>query len=425
MKVLIISHTPTTTCEAMGKTFVSLFENFKREELCQLYIYPNVPDINYCESYFRITDKDVLKSYFKLKVNSREIQRSEIGKSKDFYENPKDRAVYKNRKNKTSFRIIMRDVMWKFARWNNKALNEWIRREKPTCIFVAPGNGKFLYDMAMEISKKYNLPIVTYICDEFYFVNTPNKLLDKIRVNLVQLKMRQLMKRTSHIVTICDSLTELYSKGLNRPATTVMTGTSFEISNHVKAVEAPQAITYMGNIRCNRFNSLVEIGNVLEKINKESHTNFTLNIYTSEKDVGILSHFKDLETINLCGYVTGEEFNRVFHSADILLHTEAFDEKSIDEVKNSVSTKIADSLASGIPLLAYGPKQVASMKHLIDNNCAIVATNKAELYTALKKAFFDVDFRKQITENALRTAKECHDSGEVSLKLYKIFKSLN
>ena len=65
------------------------------------------------------------------------------------------------------------------------------------------------------------------------------------------------------------------------------------------------------------------------------------------------------------------------------------------------------------------------MKHLIDNNCAIVATNKAELYTALKKAFFDVDFRKQITENALRTAKECHDSGEVSLKLYKIFKSLN
>lgn len=404
----------------MGKTFFSLFKSFKREELCQLYIYPNIPDVCHCQSYFRITDKDVLKSYFKFKVNGREIQNSEIEKSNELYEKPKDRAIYQNRKNRMSFRILMRDIMWKLANWDNKHINEWLEREKPTCIFVAPGNGKFLYDMAMKISKKYDLPIITYVCDEFYFVNTPKKILDKIRVELIQKKMRELMEMTSHIVTICDSLTELYSKEFSVPATTVMTGTSYKIDDKLRVSETPMAITYMGNIRCNRHASLIEIGEVLKKLNEEINSDFTLNVYTNERNQEILNTFSGIDTIKLCGHVTGEEFDSVFHSADILLHTEAFDEQSIDLVKNSVSTKIADSLASGIPLLAYGPKQVASMKHLIDNNCAVIATSKEELYTALKRVFFDSEYKKEIVKNALKTAKEFHDSEKGSFKLYEI-----
>ena len=46
----------------MGKTLSSLFSSFEKEELCQLYIYPSVPDLDYCNSFFRITDKDVVKS---------------------------------------------------------------------------------------------------------------------------------------------------------------------------------------------------------------------------------------------------------------------------------------------------------------------------------------------------------------------------
>lgn len=420
-KVLIISHPPVNTYEAMGKTFLSLFKCFKKDELCQLYIHPNIPDVDVCSSYFRVTDKDVLKSYFRFKVNSREIKNSEIFTKKNtLYESKKDAAFYSNRKNRMSFRILMRDIMWKLAYWNNKNLKNWLEREKPTCIFVAPGNAKFLYDIAIKISKMYSIPIVTYVCDEYYFVNNLKKPLDKLRVKLVQRKTRQLMERTSHIVTICDSLTELYSKEFSVPATTVMTGTSYKIDDKVRASETPMAITYMGNIRCNRHASLIEIGEVLKKLNEEINSNFILNVYTNERNQEILNTFSGIDTIKLCGHVTGEEFDSVFHSADILLHTEAFDEQSIDLVKNSVSTKIADSLASGIPLLAYGPKQVASMKHLIDNNCAVIATSKEELYTALKRVFFDSEYKKEIVKNALKTAKEFHDSEKGSFKLYEI-----
>ena len=57
MKALIISHNPITTHGSMGKTMLTLFSAFKKEELCQLYIYPSLPDIDFCNAYFRVTDR--------------------------------------------------------------------------------------------------------------------------------------------------------------------------------------------------------------------------------------------------------------------------------------------------------------------------------------------------------------------------------
>ncbi len=427
MKVLIISHTPISTDEAMGKTFVSLFKDFEKEEICQFFIHPSMPNIDYCNSYFRITDKDVLKSYFRFfKVNSKEILSSEIDtKKRSLFEDSNDEAFYKNPKNKNSFRILLRDLMWKMSRWYTKELDEWVKREKPTCIFVAPGNAKFIYDVTIKVSQKFNLPIVTYICDENYFVNNINNFLDKLRLKLIVKKTQQLMKRTSHIVTICDTLTQLYSKEFQKPTTTLMTGSSFVVSDKIYNTNEVKNINFMGNIGCNRYLSLADIGEVLEKINHEYNKEFSLNIYTDVKNEDMLSHLRKIKTIKLHGHITGEEFSKVFHSSDVLIHTEAFDRQSIDLVKNSVSTKIADSLASGILLFAYGPEQVASMKHLIDNNCAVTSTDKEELYNGLKTALFDFDCKNEVLENALKTAEKFHDTEKVSRSLYEICKELS
>ena len=115
-KVLILSHNPTSTHQSMGKTFLSMFNSFKKTELCQLYIYPTIPDVDYCDSYYRVTDKDVLNSYFKFTVNGREVAKSEIDTSShSMFENPEDEAKYRNRKNKQAVRMLLRDIMWRFS----------------------------------------------------------------------------------------------------------------------------------------------------------------------------------------------------------------------------------------------------------------------------------------------------------------------
>ena len=112
-----------------------------------------------------------------------------------------------------------------------------------------------------------------------------------------------------------------------------------------------------------------------------------------------------------------QAFEKKFLSADLLLHTEAFDEKNIDLVKHSVSTKIADSLAVGIPLMAYGPDRISSMKHLLRNDCALAATSADTLKKTLETALFDKDARAATVANALLTAQRYHDNQKNSQRL--------
>ena len=222
-------------------------------------------------------------------------------------------------------------------------------------------------------------------------------------------------------MTICPELQEHYHAEFGIPATTIMTGTNYPIAERTCVAENPTAITFMGNIRCGRYRSLAEIGMALDELNAERGTSYTLDIYSGEKEPSVLSHFAGIHSIHFKGFVGGEEFERVFRSAQILLHTEAFDDTSIDLVKHSVSTKIADSLASGIPLFAYGPDSVSSMKHLIRNNCAVLSTSKESLKRDLLRCFQDQPLRERTAENGLACAHKYHDSDVNSKLLREVF----
>lgn len=419
MKVLIVSHVPITPRNNMGKTFISLFSAFSRDELCQMYIYPSYPDGDRCASFYRVTDKDVLRTLL-WGTPGGAVAPEQIRQTEGFYENPKDESFYRNRKNKSALRRLLRDAMWKLSRWNNAKLKAWLDREKPDCIFVAPGAAKFIYDFAMKISRMRKIPIITYICDEYYFVRDAETLLEKIRLAGLKGKMEALLGAGAHLIVISEELRSLYSGHFGIPATTLMSGTGYPRAAAPQIAPRRREISYFGNIRCNRFLSLVDVGMELDSLNRELGTDYRLKIYTAEKDPGILELFSGIASVELCGFLSGAAFEEAFHRAQLLLHVEAFDEKSVDFVQHSVSTKIADSLACGIPLLAYGPEEISSMQHLLRNNCALTATGKENLRKMLLQAFTDDDAVRRAAENALAAAAAYHDTDRNSLQLKQI-----
>ncbi len=421
MKILIISHNSFATHQSMGKTFLSLFASFKKEELCQLYIYPTIPDVDVCNSFYRVTDKDVLRSIYKFKALGSEIEKSKIACQKpELFENADDIYIYRTKNYKAPIKRLLRDLIWKVGHWYGKNLKLWLQRENPTCIFLSPGYAKFIYDIALKISKDLNIPIVTYICDDYYFVNTPKGLTAKLQLNLLRKKNDKLLDKTSHLITISNEIKDFYYNKFKVKTSVIMTGSNLkeQLTTRVKANR--KVISYFGNISCNRYTSLALVGQEIDKINDELSENYSLCIYTAETDSEMLESLKACKSVIIKSFISGEEFNRVFYDADILLHTEAFDDISIDIVKHSVSTKIADSLYSGIPLLAYAPNSVSSMKHLIRNDCAIIATNENELRTTLLKAFTNYDECLRIAQNAINTAKLYHDRNKNSDVLREI-----
>lgn len=404
----------------MGKTLLSLFAGFEKHELCQMYIYPSYPDRDRCSSYYRVTDKDVLASFLRWRLPGGEIDRSRISWQQGLYDNAEDQAFYKNRKNKSALRRLLRDAMWDLSRWHNRNLRDWLDREKPDCIFVAPGVAKFLYNFAIRISRERRIPVVTYVCDDYYFVKKPGTLLDRIRLNLLRRKIEQLMERSVHLITISEELKEAYSERFGIPTTTLMTGADGPVAAEPKVTEDPHCISYFGNIRCNRYIPLGQVGRELDKISAETGKDYRLKVYTAEKDPRILSTFDGIRSVELCGFVSGETYAQAQQQADLLLHVEAFDEDSIDFTKRSVSTKIAESLASGIPLLAFGPDCLSSMRHLQRNESAITVTSEEVLGTVLQRALKDKDLRVCTAVNALTAASVFHDSEKISRDLRDI-----
>lgn len=417
MKVLIISHNVISTDNNMGKTLLSLFSEFSKEELCQLYVYPIIPNIDKCNSYYCITDKDILKSLYNFSSPGKELDKVLIKNSNSIMD--AQTGVYTSTNNNKPMRRILRDIMWKLSRWDNDKLENWIRKEKPICIFLAPGYAKFIYDIALKIATRYDLPIITYICDDYYFVKEPKDFIGKIQLSLLREKINSLMSNTQHIIGICDEICELYSSKFGVPATTIMTGSSFEIAKEVKIVDKPQSISYFGNLGCNRYISLAEIGQCLDEINRENGTEFKLKIYTGETDKRILDKLAQASAIELKNFVVGDEFKKEFFSSELLLHVEAFDEDSMDKVKHSVSTKIADSLASGIPLVAYGPESLVSIKHLSTNKCAYILTS--DLKKSLMKLFgLNDKTHENIVKASIEIARKFHEKPSNSKLLKKI-----
>ncbi len=425
MKVLVISHNSFSTYECMGKTFCTLFSKFSSEELCQLYIYPNIPNVDRCDSYYRITDKDVLKGLFRLKVNGRLIKKEEINADRTLYEQNNDASFYQNKKNKMAFRIMARDFLWALSPWFNKSLKDWLIQQKITHIFLATGRYKLIYDIALKCSKFLNVPIIAYVCDEFFFVNRKQKLIEKIQHFLFKRKVKQLMRKTASVVTISEELKDLYGAYFKRPVNVIMTGSSFPISEAPVQITEITELTYMGNIRCNRYVSLCDIGDALDEINQCYNKTITLNIYSNEKDPLILEELSKRKSIKMKGFVIGEAFNQVFSSAQCFLHVEAFDEKNVDLVKNSISTKIADCLSSGKLLVAYGPSNIASMKHVTINNAAFVINRKSDLKQKLLQFFSMSEMEKLIiVKNALSTANKCHSSDFNGKILYNLIRDV-
>lgn len=419
MKVLLISHNPVTTYNNMGKTFLSLFSAFKREELCQLYIYPTVPDVDCCGSYYRFTDGDALHSLIDGRVVGGEVFPNLECHSEFNSEN--EERFYRTPRNRKEIARLGRDMVWKLSNWNNTALNEWLDQQAPDLIFAAVGNQEMLYDMAMMVAKQRNIPLVPYVCDDYYYSHGNGGFIQRLREKRINVKIHELMRHAALTVTICQELTNGYARTFEVKAETVMTSPVAQVRHYTVTGIGSKHLVYMGNIEAGREQPLMELGRALVAENRMSGMAHTLDIYTDNKCPKALNWLASCPAICLHGFVTGQSYMETFDGADVFVHVESFEEKNRERVRYSISTKIIECLASGRPLLAYGPKDVASMAYLRRNKCAILAQSQEELTAAVENVLTKEQIRKSVVENALQTAKR---ESKNSQRLHKLFETV-
>ena len=403
----------------MGKTIASLFSSFDKNELMQLYLYPSLPNIDVCGDYFRITDRDIINSLLKREKCGRVIEQSEVKEDNTLYESLREADEYKKIKRDSQFIRHIRDRVWQIGAWRSKDLIDWLNKGMPDVVFFASGDAVFSYKIALWIAKILDIPLITYVCDEYYFSSKQKRGCDYVLTARLRKYIKKTIKVSAHVVTICPSLGKKYEDAFGVKYTAIMTGSSFAPHLSMQQAEGKCQISYIGNLSLNRGRCLIDIANTLAEVNKDSNSSYELVYYGREN-----AELERTEGIRYGGFLSGGEIEATMKTSHLLLHVETMDSEYRERLRYSVSTKIADSLASGTPLFAYGPSDIASVQHLLDNDCAFVCDDKNKLSDVLCDALFNEAKRACIQQRQRIVAEEFHGSASNSEKLMITIKSV-
>ena len=421
-RILVISHNVFCDNSDMGRTLANYFKGTNNFSLAQLYFHSEVPGSNICENYYRVTDFDMLSAVFKGTKVGTIFTVSDI--KKGIKTNRTDAGIqaniYQMGRKRKPFMYICRNLLWNTKKWKNERLEEWIDSFAPDIVFFASGDYSFSYNIAMYVAKSRKIPLVLSVCDDYIF-NDRFSILPLYWLNRISYKrkFKETIRYAATTIYICDMLKNKYTDYYKCPGETIMTLSDVEEATKDSHNEIV-IVSYLGNLGYDRWKSLVDIGRTLKKLGNE----YVLDVYSQEPRKRILKHMSEDNGIRYKGAVSYEEVQRVMKNSDILVHVEDFSGKNIKKVRYSFSTKIADSLKCGTCLLAYGPKNVASIDYLKSNSAACVASTKQELYNALKNLIYDEELRSKYIKKALKLAAERHDVVKGSERFAKVICSV-
>jgi glycosyltransferase involved in cell wall biosynthesis len=442
--VLVVSHNSFSDTLNNGKTLSSLFKNWPKENLAQLYFWPELPDVTTCYNFFRITDYEVLDSFITRKNLVGTIINGDPENLNGSIESSIVKNLTRNRgnhnggkgfhkiisgmfKKRLSGAILIRDYMWnkKFPETTN--FSKWIESFKPDVVFLQCSNGVFPYRIALQIGRKYNIPILLQITDDYLTPRGIMTLSGWLHHKKLIKEVKKVINYSSCVFAIGEKMAVEYENRFGGKyeifMNTVDTSNSVISSNETKRNDNCIKFLYAGSLHTNRWKTLSVIGEALKEL-RDDGLNCKFDVYTNIKpEDKVLKAISYKGIMEYCGSLTPIELENKMNEYDILVHVEAFDKNSKHITRLSVSTKIPEYLAKGKSLLAVGPADIASIEYLVENNVANVIDNldKNHIKSKLKEIIENKELRNQKIINGIELARKRHDSLFNREKIKKIF----
>ena len=398
--LLVISNNSLSNDNSNGRTLAGFLHGWNKENIAQIYVTGGLPDSEVCEKFFRITDKDVIKGFFRRGAIGGEV-RNTVSEHKNVLGG-------KKKIKKTVFTVMARDIIWNTGIWYGNRFKKWLDDFKPELILFFAGESTFTFNMALRLSDKYNLPIVVYNSEGYYFKDRNYLIASKWSAGLYPLfhkayikVFNRLMQRTSYAVYINEKLKNDYDKCFNVPSKVIYTSTAIQRKDCEPLHEIPQ-ISYLGNLGIGRHKALCEIADALQEIN----ITYKINIYGKIPNDEVKSAFENCAGINYKGFVSYNDVVRIMKESDLLIHAESFDDFYKWDLQYGFTTKIADSLACGTCLFVYAPRELACTQYL--EGIACVATERNQLKEKLMNILEDKELRGKYISAGLEKVKENH-----------------
>lgn len=409
-KTLIVGTVPFNT-QSTSRALDAYFHYWEKENVAQIFSSPQTPVKGHCGTLYQITDFRLLQcwkgkcedpgvifNYEYLPDSNESTDRTD--------ESKQARDAYKFGAKHSPLTHLLRKMLWRKKYWCTEKLNKWLDEFAPECVFVCSSDDYFINEIALYVADRFNVPIVTAISDDYVFnyqfsLNPLYMLYKKTYIKLVS----KLYRKPNSAIYISDKIRDKYNSEFGMDGETVyLTSTTKRKEFSYINADKP-LITYFGNIRMGRNNSLNDIGYALGRIDPD----YRLEIYSGEMDPSIYGIFLDNPNIIYGGTIPYEQVQQKMAKSDVTVIVEGFEPGDIYWSRYSLSTKAADSLASGATILTYGSQECGIIEYMQSTKASFVCTEKQDLETLIRDMLTNKELQKQFYDQQIIMTREHHN----------------
>lgn len=406
-RVLVVSNNCFSPSNSNGRTLGNLFNGWPKENLAQFCVIAQDPAWDVCDNYYCLEDRTVLSAFKHCRKAVGRRLSAPVGKSKD--ENQVD-TKRRNIGRKTLLKMMLREMVWAHNRWKNKDFEEWVDAFNPNVVVLQFGDSSFMIDIALYIAQSRRIPLVVYNTEGYYFFPRnwyfPSKfdcVLFPIYKSYYKERVRKLMAYASHSVYLNDKLREDYDKEFGGESTVIYNSSGLQQGSTPEFNDEIPHISYLGNLGLDRDAALVEVGEVLQSIDKR----FYIDVY-GNADERISQTLNAARGVVFHGSVSYEKVKEVIADSDILFHVESERGYKERQLQYAFSGKIADSVSSGKCFVLYAPKELACSKYIIETGAGWFAKDKTELKRVLSDILNNKTERDMVLAKAKIIAEQNH-----------------
>ncbi len=407
-KVLIIGTVPFNV-RSSSRAFDAYFHFWEKENLAQIFSNPKKPCKGHCGTLFQITDYEMLDCWKLRKTDVGTVyhynELPDAWETGEYEVNDSLKKAYKFGGKHSYFTHLLRGILWRKSFWCTEKLNTWLDAFKPECIFLAFSNDYFINQIALYVAKRYDIPLVSCIGDDYYF--NMHFSLNPLYY-LYMLTYRALINRVLGIrgsaAYISDKIRDKYNSEFCLDGETVYLNSTVKRKEFSPINKENPVITYFGNVRIGRNESLCEIADVLGKISDD----YCIEVYSNEQDEMYTNMLKNHQHIRFCGSVPYETVQKRMSESDITIVVEGFKEKDVNISRYSLSTKAADSLSSGCFVLSYGSLECGIIEYMKNTGASAVCTEKSKLFECVSELIENNELQKKYYEKAIAITQENH-----------------
>lgn len=277
-----------------------------------------------------------------------------------------------------------------------------IKKFRPTVIYTQ-GYSFTMLKYINLLSKKISCPVVIHTLDDWMETQYNKDLISKVPFYYFTKLFKRMLNNGKDHMVISPKMGKYMENKYGGKYSFVMNCCSYPpyIKNNCKS--SVMNLIYTGGLMLERHVMLNEIAKCINDINKNVKV-FELHIYAPLLQINAYRNLMD-DSIIFHDYVKQEEVSKVLAAGDILLHTESFNDNIIRFTNYSLSTKIPECLASGRPLIYYGPSTIGVAEFLSEEGIGIVADNIVYLREQLILLYHDNDYYEKVASTAYEYGK--------------------